>query len=80
MESNIRQAFKNNCDEHYLPKPIFARQVNGPDALTINSKNKHIKLMKLLEDELSTKYIQYIQGPAGNRTQIEGFKVLSHNH
>jgi hypothetical protein len=65
METNssIRQCFRHNTDNNDLPKPIFARQVNGPDAPIINSKNKHNKLMKLLGDELSAKYIQYNQGP-----------------
>ena len=65
METNssIRQCFRHDPNNNDLPKPIFARQVNGPDAPIINSKNKHNKLMKLLGDELSAKYMQYNQCP-----------------
>lgn len=48
----------NNITE--LPKPIFSRQVNGPDAEFINDKNKHNKLMIRLSRELNTKYTEYI--------------------
>jgi hypothetical protein len=63
METNIRQCFRHIPNNNDLPKPIFARQVNGPNAPIINSKNKHNKIMKLLGNELITKYIQYNQGP-----------------
>jgi hypothetical protein len=56
--TTIRQRFSSNLNE--LPKPIFARQVNGPNAPYINAKNKHNKLMKILSNELTLKYNQHI--------------------
>jgi hypothetical protein len=63
INSSIRQCFRNDPNNNDLPKPIFARQVNGPDAPIINCKNKHNKLMKLMADELSEKYILYNERP-----------------
>ncbi len=51
----------NNINITELPKPIFSRHVNGPDAQFINDKNKHNKLMLRLSRELNTKYTEYIR-------------------
>ena len=58
METTIKHYFKHGKYDDF-PKPIFSRQVNGPNAQIINAKNKHNKLIKLLGNELSTKYVQY---------------------
>ena len=49
----------NNVDTCELPQPVMYREVNGLDAVLINSKTKHNKLITGLSRELNVKYPQY---------------------